>query len=87
MPAFKKVTHATAAETFCGSLNRNQRNHLRAMLHYANACQDLKHALGVAKAVTMSHAEHATGCARRGDTISLFRNHDLSKPADLRVTK
>lgn len=72
MPAFKKVTHATAAETFCGSLNRNQRNHLRALLHHETACRDLKHALGIAKATTVTHAARATGLAKIGRTIELF---------------
>jgi|SRR5579863_976711 hypothetical protein len=86
MPAFKKVAHATPAEAFCGSLDRSQRNHLRALLHHEHACRDLKRALGIAKTETISHAQHATGLARRGETIRLFKDYADRSPANLTAT-
>jgi len=82
MPALKKVAHATPAEAFCGSLDRNQRNHFRALLHHEHACRDLKRALGIAKTETVSHAARATGLARSGQTIRLFENYAQHSPAN-----
>ncbi len=65
----------THASHFADSLNRSQRNHLRVLLSHQYAFRDLRHALGIADHKVMSHAEHATGLAKAGRTIELFRHH------------
>jgi predicted N-formylglutamate amidohydrolase len=73
--AVSKHKSQSHAAQFCGSLSISQRNSLRAILLHEHACRDLKRALGIEKADTTSHAAHATGCAKLGNTISLFRDH------------
>lgn len=75
------------AAQFAASLSKSQRNALRVLLLHEHACRDLRRALGITKAETISHAHHATGLARRGETIRLFENHAQHSPANLTATQ
>jgi hypothetical protein len=82
----KHTAPQSHAAHFAASLSKSQRNHLRVLLHHEHACLDLKHALGIGKTTTVSHAEHCTGLARRADTIRLFRDAKASA-ANLREVR
>jgi hypothetical protein len=81
--AVKIIASQSHAAQFARSLSKSQRNALRVLLLHEHACHDLKHALGIEKHATVSHAMHATGLARRGETIRLFKDHTQHSPANL----
>lgn len=70
--ADKKLTAKTHTQNFCESLSPSQRNALRTIMHRAEACADLKHALGIQKVRVISEHTRRTGKALVGRTIDLF---------------
>lgn len=86
MAVQKHTAPQSHAAHFTASLSTSQRNHLRVLLLHEHACRDLRRALGINKAEAISHAQHATGLARRGQTIQLFKDHAQHNPANLTAT-
>lgn len=84
MALSKNTSGHTHSAQFIKGLSRSERNALRVILLHSNGPHDLRRALGIEKQRMVSHADHATGCARRGETIRLF---DLAQhsPAHLAV--
>lgn len=72
MAVQKHTAPQSHAAHFAASLSKSQRNHLRVLLMHEHACRDLRHALGITKATTVSHAARAIGLAKTGRTIELF---------------
>lgn len=83
MAVQKHTAPQSHAAHFAESLSKSQRNHLRVLLLHEHACRDLRRVLGITKAETISHAQHATGLARSGQTIRLFENYAQHSPANL----
>ena len=83
MAVQKHTAPQSHAAHFAASLSKSQRNHLRVLLLHEHACKDLRRALGITKAEKISHAQHATGLARRGQTIKLFKDFADHSPANL----
>lgn len=71
------------AGQFVAHLKSNERNALRVLLLTKSGLADLREALGTVHMRVLSEAEIATGHARRGTTISLFRNHHQHTPTNL----
>jgi hypothetical protein len=83
--AVKSIAPQSHAAQFAASLSVSQRNHLRVLLAHQHACRDLKAALGITKQDTVSHAAHATGLAKLGQTIRLFKERLDRSAVDLRA--
>lgn len=59
---------------FVSSLPRNSRNALRVILAHEHGAAKLREALGMREVGVMAQTDRATGLARAGGTIELFRD-------------